>query len=124
TNIARSRMPPWVVTRMSRSGCCWSTTSLRRSSCARSCTSLPLPMRDRCDVAVVGLGPVGAVAANLLGLSGINAIALEAQSAIWSTPRAIGMDHEVMRILQSLGIADAMAAHMGAYRPSEYRAAD
>ena len=81
-------------------------------------------MRDRCDVAVVGLGPVGAVAANLLGLSGINAIALEAQPAIWSTPRAIGMDHEVMRIFQSLGIADAMAAHMGAYRPSEYRAAD
>jgi 3-(3-hydroxy-phenyl)propionate hydroxylase len=78
----------------------------------------------RCDVVVVGLGPVGAVAANLLALSGIKAIALEAQPAAWSTPRAIGMDHEVMRILQSLGIADTMAAHMEAYRPSEYRAAD
>jgi 3-(3-hydroxy-phenyl)propionate hydroxylase len=77
-----------------------------------------------CDVVVVGLGPVGAVAANLLALSGINTIALDAQPAIWSTPRAIGMDHEVMRILQSLGIADTMAAHMEAYRPSEYRAAD
>jgi 3-(3-hydroxy-phenyl)propionate hydroxylase len=77
-----------------------------------------------CDVAVVGLGPVGAVAANLLGLSNIDAIALDALPAIWSTPRAIGMDHEVMRILQSIGIADAMAAHMDAYRPSEYRAAD
>jgi 3-(3-hydroxy-phenyl)propionate hydroxylase len=79
---------------------------------------------SRCDVAVVGLGPVGAVAANLLALSGINAIALDAQPEIWSTPRAIGMDHEVMRILQSIGIADTMAAHMEAYRPSEYRAAD
>jgi len=78
----------------------------------------------RCDVAVVGLGPVGAVAANLLGLAGINAIAVEALPAVWSTPRAIGMDHEVMRILQSIGVADAMAPHMDAYRPSEYRAAD
>ena len=78
----------------------------------------------RYDVVVVGLGPVGAVAANLLALSGIDAIALEAQPEIWSTPRAIGMDHEVMRILQSLAIADTMAAHMEAYRPSEYRAAD
>jgi 3-(3-hydroxy-phenyl)propionate hydroxylase len=77
-----------------------------------------------CDVAVVGLGPVGAVAANLLGLSNIDAIALDALPAIWSTPRAIGMDHEVMRILQSIGIADAMAAHMDAYRPSEYRSAE
>jgi hypothetical protein len=32
----------------------------------------------RCDCAVVGLGPVGAVAANLLGIAGINAIALDA----------------------------------------------
>jgi 3-(3-hydroxy-phenyl)propionate hydroxylase len=82
------------------------------------------PEERRCDVAVVGLGPVGAVAANLLGLSGVDAIALDALPAIWNTPRAIGMDHEVMRILQSIGIADAMAAHMEAYRPSEYRAAD
>jgi 3-(3-hydroxy-phenyl)propionate hydroxylase len=78
----------------------------------------------RCDVVVVGLGPVGAVAANLLGLSGIDAIAVDALPSVWSTPRAIGMDHEVMRILQSIGVADAMAPHMDAYRPSEYRAAD
>jgi 3-(3-hydroxy-phenyl)propionate hydroxylase len=78
----------------------------------------------RCDVAVVGLGPVGAVAANLLGLSNIDAIALDALPAVWSTPRAIGMDHEVMRILQSIGIAEAMVPHMDAYRPSEYRSAD
>jgi len=67
---------------------------------------------------------VGAVAANLLGLAGINAIAVDALPAVWSTPRAIGMDHEVMRILQSIGMADAMAAHMDEYRPSEYRSAD
>ncbi|WP_313805560.1 bifunctional 3-(3-hydroxy-phenyl)propionate/3-hydroxycinnamic acid hydroxylase [Sphingobium sp.] len=73
------------------------------------------------DVIVVGLGPVGAAAAQLLAREGLAVLAVEPALLPYDKPRAIGMDHEALRLLQKLGITDALGPHMGPYRPSEYR---
>ena len=58
------------------------------------------------DVLVVGLGPVGAALANLLGRHGVRVVAIDAATQIFPKPRAIALDHEALRILQSVGIAE------------------
>ena len=75
------------------------------------------------DVVVVGLGPVGVTLCNLLAAEGMSVEGVDAASEVYSLPRAIGMDHEVMRIFQNIGAADALAEAIGDYRPSEYRSA-
>lgn len=60
------------------------------------------------DVAIIGCGPVGALLANLLGLQGIATAVLEREAAIYALPRAVHFDDEVMRLLQTVGLADAM----------------
>ena len=63
-----------------------------------------------CDVVIVGLGPTGAVLAGLLGLCGVNVVVLERERAILDLPRAVHFDGEVMRIFQTVGVADQVAA--------------
>jgi len=58
------------------------------------------------DVVVIGLGPTGATLANLLGLWGVNVLVLEKESAVYPLPRAVHFDDEVMRVFQSIGLAD------------------
>jgi 3-(3-hydroxy-phenyl)propionate hydroxylase len=65
----------------------------------------------RCDVLVVGGGPVGALMTVLLAQYGVNAIACETSTEVYPLPRAVHLDHEVMRILQAAGIADEIAPH-------------
>lgn len=62
------------------------------------------------DVAIVGLGPVGALLANLLGQAGLAVVVLERDREIHPLPRAVHFDGEVMRIFQSAGLADRIAA--------------
>ena len=62
------------------------------------------------DVAIVGLGPTGATLAGLLGLCGLQVAVLERDRAILDLPRAVHFDGEVMRIFQTIGIADRVAA--------------
>ncbi len=57
------------------------------------------------DVAVIGLGPTGATLANLLGLSGLSVLVLERDNDIYDLPRAVHFDDEVMRVLQTIGVA-------------------
>lgn len=57
------------------------------------------------DVAVVGCGPVGALAANFLGQAGLRTIVVEKEIAPVPYPRAVHMDHEAMRLLQWVGVA-------------------
>ncbi len=73
------------------------------------------------DVIIVGLGPTGATLAALLGQRGIRVAAFDKLPDLYPLPRAIGLDHEVMRIVQELGIAEKVQQHTAAYRPSEYR---
>ncbi len=61
--------------------------------------------QDSFDVAIVGLGPVGATLANLLGLCGVSTLVLERESDIYQLPRAVHFDDEVMRVFQTVGIA-------------------
>ena len=60
------------------------------------------------DVAVIGCGPVGAMLANLLGLQGVRVVVLEREAAIRDQPRAVHIDGEIMRLLQTAGLAEAM----------------
>jgi len=63
---------------------------------------------DEIEVAIIGCGPVGALLANLLGLQGISTLVLDREAAIYHLPRAVHFDDEVMRLLQTVGLAEAM----------------
>jgi len=56
------------------------------------------------DVAIIGCGPVGALAANLLGRAGLSVVVLERERAHYPLPRAVHLDHEMMRLFQSAGV--------------------
>lgn len=58
------------------------------------------------DVIVVGLGPVGAAAANLLGRYGLNVLAVDKATEIFAAPRAISLDNEALRILQMCALEE------------------
>lgn len=62
------------------------------------------------DVLVAGYGPTGATLAALLGRRGWRVAVLDRAAAIYDKPRAITADHEVLRVLQEIGIADAVHA--------------
>ena len=81
-------------------------------------------MNDSFDVAVVGLGPTGATCAALLGSFGVRTLAIEREPEVYDKPRAFALDHEVMRVFEDLGIADAVAPHTAPFTPSEYYGAD
>ncbi|GAA0761588.1 bifunctional 3-(3-hydroxy-phenyl)propionate/3-hydroxycinnamic acid hydroxylase [Ideonella azotifigens] len=72
------------------------------------------------DVIVAGLGPTGAVLAGLLAQRGLRVAAFDKLPDLFPLPRAIGFDHEVMRVMQELRIADRVCRHSAPYRPSEY----
>ncbi|GLE54370.1 bifunctional 3-(3-hydroxy-phenyl)propionate/3-hydroxycinnamic acid hydroxylase [Mycobacterium montefiorense] len=69
------------------------------------------------DVAVIGYGPTGATAANMLGALGLNVIVIERDPDVYGRARAISTDDEVMRIWQSIGLADRLHRDMLADRP-------
>jgi 3-(3-hydroxy-phenyl)propionate hydroxylase len=62
------------------------------------------------DVLIAGLGPVGGVLAGLLAQRGLSVIVVEREHDFYRLPRAAHFDHEIMRIFQELGIAEAVAA--------------
>ncbi len=64
------------------------------------------------DVAIIGCGPVGAFAANLLGKSGASVLVIEQDAQPYPLPRAVHLDHEVMRLFQSAGVIDRVAPAM------------
>lgn len=64
------------------------------------------------DVAIVGYGPVGATAANLLGQMGLNVVVIERDPDIYFRARAISTDEEVVRIWQQVGLSDQLNADM------------
>jgi 3-(3-hydroxy-phenyl)propionate hydroxylase/flavoprotein hydroxylase len=64
------------------------------------------------DVAIVGYGPVGQALAALLGRAGHRVAVFERYGEIYRLPRAVHLDHEIMRLLQSLGVADELAQEM------------
>ncbi|HEX5357165.1 MAG TPA: bifunctional 3-(3-hydroxy-phenyl)propionate/3-hydroxycinnamic acid hydroxylase [Aquabacterium sp.] len=61
---------------------------------------------DQTDVLLVGLGPVGAALANLLGQYGVSVLAIDKATEIFRAPRAIALDNEALRVLQMCGLHD------------------
>ena len=68
------------------------------------------------DVAVIGYGPVGVTAANLLGRVGLRVLVVERDPDLYARARAISTDEEVLRIWQRIGLADRLTADMLADR--------
>lgn len=60
------------------------------------------------DVIVVGCGPTGATLALLLAQCGVSVLILERETSVYPLPRAVHFDDHVMRVYQTLGVADAL----------------
>ena len=71
-----------------------------------SATVTSLAGTELVDVLLVGLGPVGATLANLLGRQGVRVLAIDRATTIFDKPRAIVLDNEALRILQQAGLRD------------------
>jgi 3-(3-hydroxy-phenyl)propionate hydroxylase len=82
-------------------------------------TDLPLY-----DVAIVGYGPAGQVAAGLLGRRGLRVYACDRLTDVHQIPRAIALDHEIMRVFQQLGVVDAVTPYTEPFSNSEYFGVD
>jgi 3-(3-hydroxy-phenyl)propionate hydroxylase len=76
------------------------------------------------DVAIVGFGPTGAVAAALLGNQGLKVYVCDRTSEIYDKPRAIAIDHEILRIFQQIGVIDEVAPYIEPFTPSVYYGVD
>ncbi len=76
------------------------------------------------DVAIVGYGPVGVVAAGLLGQAGLRVYVCDKLTDVHEIPRAIALDHEIMRVFQQLGVVDAVLPHTEPFTHSEWFGAD
>ncbi|MGW2517649.1 bifunctional 3-(3-hydroxy-phenyl)propionate/3-hydroxycinnamic acid hydroxylase [Streptomyces sp. NPDC001617] len=72
------------------------------------------------DVAVIGYGPTGVTAANLLGAMGLRVVVVERDAEIYTRARAISTDEEVLRIWQRTGLADRLKQDMLAERPLDF----
>ena len=68
------------------------------------------------DVCIIGYGPVGASLANLLGLSGLRTVVLEREPSVYHLPRAVALDGEGMRLVQTMRLADEMLPRLNVSR--------
>lgn len=75
------------------------------------------------DVVVAGMGPIGAAMALALADEGLNVVVIEPSPLPFDKPRAIGIDHDALRLLQRFGVMDQVEPTLGEYQPSEYRSA-
>lgn len=60
------------------------------------------------DVAIIGYGPGGVTAANVLGKLGVKTIAIERNKDIYARARAVTVNDWTMRIFQGMGLAGKM----------------
>lgn len=71
-------------------------------------------------VVVIGFGPCGAVASALLGQAGFEVLALDRSVEIYPKPRAMAVDHEIMRLFDNLGVAGAVLPLTAPFPASEH----
>ncbi|GHO66604.1 3-(3-hydroxy-phenyl)propionate/3-hydroxycinnamic acid hydroxylase [Ktedonobacter sp. SOSP1-52] len=64
------------------------------------------------SVIIVGAGPTGLAAANLLGLLGVSTVLIERNEELCTFPRAISIDDEGLRFCQAIGLRDALLPSM------------
>ncbi|OYU34325.1 bifunctional 3-(3-hydroxy-phenyl)propionate/3-hydroxycinnamic acid hydroxylase [Novosphingobium sp. PASSN1] len=66
--------------------------------------------RHDCDVLIVGGGPTGITLGLFLASAGLSTIIAEKEQDIYPLPRGAHIDHETVRILQNVGVADQVMA--------------
>jgi 3-(3-hydroxy-phenyl)propionate hydroxylase len=76
------------------------------------------------DIAIVGCGPTGVVLAALLGQAGLRVHVCDREPAVHEIPRAIALDHEILRVFQQIGVLDAVMPFVEPFTPSEYLGVD
>ena len=76
------------------------------------------------DVVIVGFGPAGAVAACWLGQAGIRTLVVEKSRTIWEIPRAMALDHEILRVFQNIGVVEHVLPHTAPFGASEHYGAE
>lgn len=76
------------------------------------------------DVAIVGFGPSGAVAAGLLGAQGIRTFVCDKLRDVYDKPRAIALDHEIIRLFQQMGVAKLIKPYTEPFTDSVYYGVD
>jgi 3-(3-hydroxy-phenyl)propionate hydroxylase len=78
----------------------------------------------RYDVAIIGCGPTGVVAACLLGQAGLSVYVCDRSTEVYDKPRALALDHEIMRIFQQLHLVDEIEPWVEPFTASEYFGVD
>lgn len=68
-------------------------------------------MSKTADVLIIGAGPVGLMLANLLGQQGVNVLLVEKSETLIDYPRAVGIDDEALRAMQTAGLVDEVLPH-------------
>lgn len=63
------------------------------------------------EVAILGAGPVGLTLANYLSKQGVQITVIEQLDQLIDYPRAIGIDDEALRTIQSLGLVEQVLPH-------------
>ena len=76
--------------------------------------------RSNFEVVVVGHGPTGAIAASLLGDKSIRTLAIDRQRDVYDKPRAIAIDHEILRLLDNLGAAERVLPYIAPFPASQH----
>src|SRR3981189_3604120 len=76
------------------------------------------------DALIVGYGPVGATLAALLVRHGMRVAVAEQATEVYETPRAITLDHEVMRTFQACGSAGEIEKFTAPHPGTHYLGVD
>jgi 3-(3-hydroxy-phenyl)propionate hydroxylase len=76
------------------------------------------------QVVVVGFGPSGAVAASLLGSHSIRTLTIDRLNTVYDKPRAIAIDHEILRLFDNLGVADRVLPYVAPFPASQHFGAE
>lgn len=76
------------------------------------------------DVAIVGHGPSGVIAALTLAQRGVSAVAFERDRDIYQRARAVTVNDWTMRIFQSLGVDEAVKKDMDPQRALRWQTYD
>ena len=72
------------------------------------------------EVAIIGYGPVGASAANLLGMYGCKTLVFERETVLYHLPRAAHFDDQIMRVFQSIDLHNEIAAVTRSIGPMQF----
>ena len=85
---------------------------------------MPTHSETQVDVAIVGCGPAGVVLATLLGQAGIRVHICDRLPSVYEIPRAISLDHEILRIFQQMGVIEQVMPFTEPFTNSEFFGVD